>query len=183
MAVLKAMYHSFRSGETRSIWNHPSLLAPELISMTSTDFAPGGAIPLIHSGTGVGDNQSPQLAWTGVPPVAEQLLLIIEDTDAPLPRPIIHTIALLGSAHSSLPTGGLSSATASLIFMPASLRRRGYQGPRPLPGHGPHHYGFNLFALATEVVRPDRIRNWHQLINTLDGLVLARGRLIGLQER
>jgi len=181
-SVGKSLYN-LRAGDTHSLWNHPALMAPETIEIHSTDLEPAFVIGLTHSGKGVGANLSPQLSWTGVPNATGQLLLVIEDTDVPLPRPIIHTVALLGPNHLALPTGGLAPATRELVFLPASFRRRGYQGPRPIPGHGAHHYGFNLFALANEVTSPDRIQSWRQLLEAVGGTVLARGRLVAVQER
>ncbi|WP_298210581.1 YbhB/YbcL family Raf kinase inhibitor-like protein [Ferrimicrobium sp.] len=174
---------SLRSGDEHSAWNHPGLMAPERIRVSSQDFDDGGRIPLTYSGKGVGDNISPQLAWTGAPEDSAQLLLIIEDTDVPLPRPALHTIALLEPFHSSLPVGGLDPKTEGLVFLPATLWRRGYQGPRPLPGHGLHHYGFCLWALATRISKPTDIKNFAMLLDRTSGTAIARGRLIGLQER
>jgi phosphatidylethanolamine-binding protein (PEBP) family uncharacterized protein len=161
----------------------PALLAPDIIKLLSQDFNDGERIPATHSGKGVGNNLSPQLSWTGTPEGTAQLLLIIEDTDVPLPRPILHTIALLDPTHSELPTGGLNPRTAGLVFLPASFWRRGYEGPRPLPGHGPHRYGFYLFALPAVIVNAIEIKNVRQLIEVISGQIIARGRLIGIQER
>ena len=183
MASIGKLLRDFRSGDQHSVWNRQALLAPETIQLSSGDFNDGGRIPAAHSGKGVGNNLSPQLSWTGTPEVTAQLLLIIEDTDVPLPRPIIHTMALLDPAHSELPTGGLDPKTAGLVFLPASFWRRGYEGPRPLPGHGPHHYGFYLFALPTAISNASKIKNVSQLIEVISGQILARGRLIGVQER
>lgn len=183
MGSIGKLLQGFRSGDGHSVWKIDALTAPETIRLSSQDFKDGGPIPTTHSGKGVGDNLSPQLSWSGTPEATAQLLLIIEDIDVPLPRPIIHTVALLEPSLSDLPTGGLDPKTAGLIFLPASFWRRGYEGPRPLPGHGPHHYGFCLFALSAAISNASEIKNIRQLIEVSSRRVLARGRLIGVQER
>ena len=42
-------------------------------------FADGAPIPRMYAGKGVGDNVSPPLQWTGVPPGAQQLALVMDD--------------------------------------------------------------------------------------------------------
>lgn len=40
-----------------------------------------------------------------------------------------------------------------MTFVPASFGRLGYHGPRPIHGHGVHHYGFSVYALSSPVER------------------------------
>lgn len=53
------------------------------LKLTSAAFAHGGEIPRKH--TCDGQDVSPPLAWTGVPPGAKSLVLIVDDPDAPDP--------------------------------------------------------------------------------------------------
>jgi hypothetical protein len=65
---------------------------------------------------------------------------------------------------------------------------RGYHGPEPIKGHGPHRYTFQLFALSQPVSSAadgaalDRTRP-RALLAALTAPVIARGRLIGTYER
>ncbi|WP_405487159.1 YbhB/YbcL family Raf kinase inhibitor-like protein [Nocardia sp. NBC_00511] len=60
--------------------------------------------------------------------------------------------------------------------------RRGYAGPRPIPGHGPHRYVFQLFALDRPAgLGPDA--TLAGVLKAIDGHVLARGKLTGSYER
>ena len=54
-------------------------------------------------------------------------------------------------------------------------------GPRPIPGHGPHHYRFLVLALDQPV--PDRVADHAALLPAIAGHVLARGVLTGTYER
>jgi|SRR5258708_607643 len=49
-------------------------------------------MPLRSAGIGVGENISPPLSWSGVPAATAELAILMEDPDAPLPRPFVHMI-------------------------------------------------------------------------------------------
>jgi phosphatidylethanolamine-binding protein (PEBP) family uncharacterized protein len=79
-----------------------------------------------------------------------EVVLIMQDPDAPLPRPVVHLIATgIPPECSSLSEGALSPAASRTInFGRGSFGRIGYAGPRPVRGHGVHRYLFQIFALA-----------------------------------
>ncbi len=54
------------------------------LSIMSTAFEDGGAIPAVY--TCEGDDISPPLSFSGVPEVAQTLVLIVDDPDAPDPK-------------------------------------------------------------------------------------------------
>ncbi len=148
---LGRMLRNRRAGEQKLTWNKPDFQAPETIELTSPSFAHGEHMPSRHAGKGVGDDISPALAWAGVPTVAvARLVLIVEDPDVPLPRPITHArVDEIAPETAGIAEGGI----------------RGYRGARPIPGHGPHSYVFQLFAFDAS------------------GRAVARGRLDGIYER
>ncbi|BDZ48786.1 phosphatidylethanolamine-binding protein [Frondihabitans sucicola] len=151
--------------------------------MTSTSFADGGAIPSVHAGEGVGDNASPAIAWENLPAGTAQLLLVIEDVDVPLPRPVLHTIALVDASVPALKEGDLDPENPTVRFVSAAFGRSGYQGPRALPGHGTHRYGFHVYALDRAVPKDASLVDFAELLPWVDGQVLARGSLVGTQRR
>ena len=53
------------------------------MNLTSNAFAHNGAIPKKH--TCDGGDVSPPLSWSGVPPGAKSLVLVVDDPDAPDP--------------------------------------------------------------------------------------------------
>jgi hypothetical protein len=62
------------------------------------------------------------------------------------------------------------------------MHRDGYYGPEPPPGHGVHHYHFQVFAVdrPLDVGTPiDRDR----LVQALRGHVVGWGELVGTYER
>lgn len=158
-----------------------ALAAPARLEIQSPAFSPGGRIPRVY--TADGDNRSPPLSWSGLPPGTRELVLVCEDPDAPFPRPFVHWILYgLGPGTTSLPEGLALSAMP--VALPGarqgrnSLHRDGYTGPATPPGHGTHHYHFQLFALDAPLTlgaRPDR----DELIAAMSGHVLAHGTLVG----
>lgn len=179
--LLGRLLRKVHSDEGKSCWYAPQLAAPETLQLSSSAFDDGEDIPLLHSGKSRGENVSPELSWSAPPPGTKQLLFIMEDVDVPMPRPILHTVAVLPAELRELRQGELSTASAQIRFLPAAFGSRGYRGPRPLPQHGPHRYRFQLFALNQEL-SPDATK-FAQLLGQLDGRILARGRYTGVQEQ
>ncbi|MFC1409989.1 YbhB/YbcL family Raf kinase inhibitor-like protein [Streptacidiphilus sp. N1-12] len=185
MTLLGTLLRNRRAGEVHVAWNQPQLQGPELLSVTSRQFVERGTIPLEHCGRMVGGtNQSPQLAWSPPPAGTAQLLLVVEDTDVPTSKPAVHCLALIDSTVEQLDPGALAAKQpAAGVRICRSTIGRGYQGPGPIKGHGPHHYTFQLFALGGVVDAEAARARPRALLAALDAPVLARGRLIGVYER
>jgi phosphatidylethanolamine-binding protein (PEBP) family uncharacterized protein len=181
MPVLGKLLRRVRAGEHRSPLAGGAFAAPESITVTSPAFADGSAMPQSSAGKGVGANTSPALRWEGLPPNTRQVVLIIDDVDVPLPRPLLHTVAVIEPTVENVAAGGLQPGTAGMRFIRADLGHRGYAGPRPVPGHGPHHYRFHVFA--TDEPIPDGVTTAKALLAAMGGHVLARGVLTGTYER
>jgi Raf kinase inhibitor-like YbhB/YbcL family protein len=185
MALLGKLFRGVRAGARRSPLAGSGFAAPESITVTSAAFADGGAMPSSSAGkgsrNGSGDNTSPPLRWDGLPPGTRQVVLIIDDVDVPLPRPLLHTVAVIEPTLESVAAGCLQPGTAGMRFIRADLGHRGYAGPRPIPGHGPHHYRFHVFAIDEPIA--DDVSTVKALLATMTGHVLARGTLTGTYER
>ena len=181
MAILGRLLRRVRSGEHRSPLSGNGFAAPESIVVTSAAFTDGGVLPASSAGKGVGDNTSPHLRWDGLPDRTRQLVLIIDDVDVPLPRPLLHTVAVIDPTVDSVQAGSLLPGTAGIRFIRADLGHRGYAGPRPIPGHGPHHYRFHMFAIDEPIA--EGITTAKALLAAMAGHVLARGTLTGTYER
>jgi Raf kinase inhibitor-like YbhB/YbcL family protein len=139
-----------RAGDEHLSVNHPGLRdLPQTITLRSEWFAHGASIPPKAAGRRVGENISPPLTWEGVPKEARGYLLVIQDPDAPLPRPFVHLVALgIAPEQRALAQNELAENGAAAPYGRNTFGGRGYQGPRALPGHGPHRYVFHLMALS-----------------------------------
>ena len=181
MALLGKLFRRARAGAHRSPLAASGFAAPESITVTSSAFTDGGAMPQSSAGKGVGDNTSPPLRWDGLPPDTRQVVLIIDDVDVPLPRPLLHTVAVIEPTVDGVAAGSLQPGTTGMRFIRADLGHHGYAGPRPIAGHGPHHYRFQVFAVDEPIA--DSITSSKTLLAAMSGHVLARGVLTGTYER
>lgn len=173
-----------RRGDSSSGLAIRQLNAKPALSLTSTSFQPGQAISDRYSG--YGDQQSPELRWTGIPAGAQSLVLILEDPDAPRSTPWVHWVLYNMPASATHLTGGLP-AEPSLDQPAGATQGRhsggdiGYFGPMPPKGHGTHHYHFQLFALDSKLDLPPGADR-DEVVRAMKGRVLACGELIGTYE-
>ncbi|SOE07692.1 YbhB/YbcL family Raf kinase inhibitor-like protein [Streptomyces sp. Ag109_G2-15] len=189
MAVVGKLLKNKRAGDEGLAWNAPNLAGENTLELSSPDFAHETTMPTLHAGRRLGGQElSPALTWDAVPAGTAQLLLVIEDPDAPTALPYNHGIALLDPSLTTLPQGGLDTETpADGVRLLSSGSRRGYLGPAPIKGHGPHRYVFQLFALGSPLTVgrsntvPDSAKP--RVVLAAAGDVLARGRLDGFYER
>jgi len=145
--------------------------APGGFSLTSPDFAEGGAIPSRF--TCEGQNISPTLEIAGVPAGAQSLVLIVEDPDAPAGT-FTHWLVWNIPPGTTKIRGGAVPGNA--LQGTNDFGNAGYSGP--CPPTGTHRYFFRLLALgssphlAAGASRKD-------LDNAIRGQVVARAVLMG----
>jgi Raf kinase inhibitor-like YbhB/YbcL family protein len=177
-----------RAGLDHIVFNNAGLRAGmAAITVSSLAFADHAPIPARY--TADGEGLSPPLAWQGVPANAVALVLIVEDADAPTPRPLVHAIVVDLPLHDGqLPEGALTSPDHEGQHMHEgrnSFLRSGWLPPDPPPGHGPHRYAFQVFALGAVGVgeafgeTPGR----DALMYAVRERAIASGCLIGTYER
>lgn len=190
MPILGTLLKNKRAGEANLAWNLPALAGPEVLDLHSSDFEDGSAIPKAHAGKRAGgENRSPALAWSGAPESTAQLLLVVQDVDSPTSTPFVHCVALLEPELVMLPTGALNVENpVQGVRVLRSGMGRGYRGPEPIKGHGPHRYVFQLFALASAITSVEGGATLDTakpgaLFAAVSGPALARGRLDGLYTR
>lgn len=155
------------------------------LSLTSLAFTNGAQVPRRH--TGDGEDLSPPLAWTGVPPEARELALIVDDPDAPSPQPWVHWVLYripvteTGVAEAVHPKASPPSP-AGAAQGKNSWGGFGYRGPAPPRGHGVHRYFFRLYALDAPLAQGPGLDK-PALLKAMQGHVLAEVELLGTYER
>jgi phosphatidylethanolamine-binding protein (PEBP) family uncharacterized protein len=167
-----------RAGAEHSVRNAPELATSTKLELTSPSFAHRGVIPLRHATLDLGPNISPALAWSAPPAGTTHMLLVMEDTDVPMAKPGRHMVAFFAPEPDGIGEGELTADNPRFTYLPDHRGRTGYQGPRPLPGHGVHHYTFHLYALdmAPDITASTDLDG---LLPHLAGHVLASGHLEG----
>ena len=171
-----------RSGERHLASRHLNATAARALEITSPAFADGAPMPDAYAGS---DGRSPPLRFGAVPPETRELVLLVEDSDAPLPRPFVHWILFglprdAGELPEGLPPSAVPLASGAQQGR-NTLRRDGYLGPTPIPGHGVHRYHFQLFALDGRIDVRVPVDRW-RLIEAMRGRIIAFGELVGTYE-
>jgi Raf kinase inhibitor-like YbhB/YbcL family protein len=163
------------------------LVERQVARIELSSFAFENMSPLPTRYTADGEGISPPLVWHGVPDCAAQAVLIVEDADSPTPKPLVHAIAVnLSRLQSSLPEGALAAQELTSADEPVvglnSFLKRGWLPPDPPPGHGPHRYAFQLFALR-EGRKFSSTPGRQEFFDAVIDRAIAGGCLIGTYER
>jgi Raf kinase inhibitor-like YbhB/YbcL family protein len=165
------------------LFNDGVIPATRTLPLHSRSFADGGPLPLRY--TADGEGLSPPIQWFDVPPGARSIAMVIEDADSPTPRPLVHGIVWnLPGEDGVLGEGVLNAmaTTGSPDLGRNSYLQHAYLPPDPPPGHGPHRYAFQVFALDCAPPRgeaPGRGR----LLELLRAHGIAKGLLVGTYQR
>jgi Raf kinase inhibitor-like YbhB/YbcL family protein len=159
---------------------------PECIRVTSPSFPVGTDLPARF--TAYGERLSPALDWTGIPVGTASLVLLVEDADVPLPIALTHALlynippTTTGLPEAAIPAMRRERMADGTVVGRNSLGALGWLPPSPPPGHGPHHYAFQVLALDC---RP----SWEwpagrgAVLRAARGHVLGWGVLFGIAER
>ena len=151
------------------------------MTLTSPAFTDGDPIPPRF--TCEGNDESPPLEWTGVPPGARSLALVCDDPDA-LQGTWVHWVVYRIPPTST----GLPAEVPPSAILPDGMRQGindfgsiGYGGPCPPPGKL-HHYHFKLYALAAEISLESGATK-AQLLAAINRHVIAEAQLSGTYRR
>ena len=152
------------------------------LKLTSQAFPHEGEIPKKH--TCDGDDVSPTLEWTGLPPGTQSLALVVDDPDAPDPAAPRMTWVHWVLYNIPPSANGLEEGVTTL---PVGTReglndwkRTGYGGPCPPVGR--HRYFFKLYALDTVLTEPGELSK-SGLEEDMGGHILEDAQLIGTYQR
>ena len=146
-----------------------------MLELRSTAFAEGAPIPVRH--TCEGADVSPPLAWSELPAGTVSLAILVDDPDAP-GGTFTHWLAW-----GIDPVPGILAEGAA---PPGEGRNgfggRGYRGPCPPRGDGPHRYVFRMFALDAPL-QLDSGTDERAFQAGVAGHVLGTGEMHGTYER
>ena len=128
---------------------------------------------------------SPAISWTGAPANTESYVVILHDPDPVLGGSAVNDVLhwaifdIPGSA-TGLPEGVKMGEQADGSKNIKNMgNTNGYMGPCAPPGHGDHHYTFEVYALSAKLGLPDTTSR-ADLMAAMNGKVIAKGVYIGM---
>ncbi|HEY3815096.1 MAG TPA: YbhB/YbcL family Raf kinase inhibitor-like protein [Caulobacteraceae bacterium] len=150
----------------------------ESIVVGSSDFANNATVPDRFSAAAHGG--SPQLTWSPVVD-GKSYAVIVEDPDAPSPKPHVHWLAWNIAADAT----GLPPSQPTAAQTSSGMRQGkngadtiGWSGPHP-PAGPAHHYHFQVFAMDTPALTVPGGADRDTLVKAMKGHVVAKGELVG----
>jgi Raf kinase inhibitor-like YbhB/YbcL family protein len=147
------------------------------LQVSSEWFEQGASLPIRC--TVDGEGIAPPLRFSEPSADTRSLVLVCEDPDAPMPEPYVHWLVY------GIPPGvKLLDASTLPAFREGenSKLKVGFTPAAPPPGHGVHHYHFQLFALDT-LVTLERGAGRSKLYEAMLGHVIDWGELVGIYRR
>ncbi len=155
---------------------------PAPLKITIPAFSDGGAIPAKYGcSNGKNANISPAIEWSGLPPGAETIALILHDPDVAIGADdVLHwAIYNIPAAAAGLPEGVPAQATLDngAVQLKNIGQSIGFFNPCP-PPPTTHHYMFEFYALDTKL--EPGIATRADLIKAMTGHIRAKGVYFGL---
>jgi Raf kinase inhibitor-like YbhB/YbcL family protein len=154
--------------------NAGSFDVPEIITVSSVAFHDQGVIPRRY--TCFGKGLSPPLRWSGVPPEAKALALVVDDSGAPV-EPYIYWLVF-----------DISPQTTELQEASLPPNARQAQGSDkqaryhpPCPRSASHSYRFTVYAMDSYIPLPNGAGT-KAVWSAIAQRATARGRLTGIAE-
>jgi Raf kinase inhibitor-like YbhB/YbcL family protein len=161
-------------GDEREAAPEPN--SPDTINFSTPDFNDGAAIPAELTCDGAG--RAPTIVWRAIPPETTELVMIVDDPDAPDGTFTHWTVyGLTGATGAGLAPEG--KFPAGVLSGKNSAGKEGWTPP--CPPEGEHRYVFTLYALGDASglqagAEPDAVR---EAVKD----ALAHGRFTGTYKR
>lgn len=124
-----------------------------------------------------GENISPPLRFSDVPEGAQELVLIIDDPDAPNGDWVHWLVYGIDPKTDAI---GEGAVPVNSLQGKNTRENEAYGGP--CPPSGTHRYFFKLYAIDKKI-EPAKIMNKQDLENAMKGAILEKATLIGLYKR
>lgn len=171
-----------RAGTQESLIHHADLAdCPTTITVGSPAFAEGGSLDRRFTADGAG--RSPPLVWRGSPAAAGATVIVVEDLDSPTPIPLLHLLAWTEGGDGAMAEGVWGPDGGDERTGYNSFHKRGWLPPDPPPGHGPHRYLFEIFAVDALPDFTGRMVRKADVVAALKGHVLGMGSSVGTYAR
>ena len=170
------------------------------IELTCPECGPSGSTMKLHH-TQVGDNSKdrfPNLTWSRVDGAVEYILLC-EDADLPIPTVVFHGLfyglpasatEVTASDMDPAEKDGTAKDNDALMVKGGfkyvkNIQGSHYGGPKPLMGHGPHRYFYQLIALRepVDITKLGGKVTKDGLGAAIVGKVIGWGEWVGVYER
>ncbi|MHC4267525.1 MAG: YbhB/YbcL family Raf kinase inhibitor-like protein [Planctomycetota bacterium] len=150
------------------------------LDIRSNAFNEGELIPLKY--TCDGNDISPPLQWSQPPKETKSMVLICDDPDAPVGTWVHWVLYGLSPDTQELPEGisNEKEVLGGAKHGVNDFRKYGYGGPCP-PG-GTHRYFFKLYAVD-KAIEIEAGATKDEILNAINGYILAEGQLMGLYSR
>jgi Raf kinase inhibitor-like YbhB/YbcL family protein len=142
----------------------------------SSSFKDGRLIP--DKFTCDGEDISPEINWEGLPEGVKSFALICDDPDAPSGDFVHWVVFNIPADKDGLEENAKVSDIAKLGM--TDFGRPGYGGP--CPPSGSHHYHFKVYALD-KVLDAEETVDKYQLLEKMEGHILAKGEIVGVYKR
>jgi Raf kinase inhibitor-like YbhB/YbcL family protein len=150
------------------------------LELKSDSFNAGESIPEKHTCDGL--NISPQLSWSGVPGSTKELVVIVDDPDAPAGDWVHWVLYGLPPDTTYLAENFSKTDTAAGARQGKNdFGKIGYGGPCP-PRGSTHRYFFKLYAINHALdLKPGATKA--EIEKAIAGHILAQGELMGKYKR
>lgn len=144
---------------------------PDTVEVTSSAFEEGARIPTRF--TCDGEDVPPPLSWSNVPDGAEEIVIVVDDPDAPGGTFIHWIVAGIDPTTERLDAGEVPEGAVEGTNDFGEAR---YRGPCPPAGDDPHRYEFVVFAMeeATRLGEQPGVEEFREVI---EGHAIATGTL------
>ena len=158
---------------------------PPMIHITIADFTDGGRIPNKFTCAASPASPSPAMTWSGAPANTQSYVVILHDPDPVLggsaTNDVLHwAIFDIPGDAKGLPEGVKNGDQADGSKHINNLSGNpSYMGPCAPPGHGDHHYTFEVYALNAKLGLPASTSR-ADLMSAMNGKVIAKGVYIGI---
>jgi hypothetical protein len=140
-----------------------------------TDFENNGQIPSKY--TCDGEDLAPILNFIDVPKEAKELVMIMDDPDAPMGTWVHWILYNISPDTKTIDNSNLPSSVKSGF---TSFKRTGWGGP--CPPNGVHRYFFKLYALNKHIDMPEGL-NKEEVMSNIENSIIDYAELIGLYKR